>query len=45
VAGLQQQPYVVHPCFDVTRLPFHFLGVGLSPAPPAAPATPWATRP
>src|SRR5882762_7090538 len=32
VAGLQQQPYVVHPCFDVTRLPFHFIGVGLSPA-------------
>src|SRR6266481_4502051 len=32
VSGLQQQPYVVHPCFDVTRLPFHFQGVSLSPA-------------
>jgi len=32
VSGLQQRPFVVQPCFDVTRLPFHFTGVSLSPA-------------
>jgi AraC-like DNA-binding protein len=32
VSGLRQRPLVFQPCFDVTRIPFHFTGVGLSPA-------------